>query len=235
LADAPLHNSHIFPEFLHRLSYDHTHTLEIHDLAGSAAKKIVQQGLQERLLCRGCEQQLGRWERHASQVLFHSKPVQWKRVGDEMRRSDVDYKQFKLFTLSLIWRASVSTHKEFRNVALGPLEDKVRLMVHKEDPGPHHLYPCFIRMFIEEPTLAGATIIPPYEHRLTSHRSYKALFGGLLWTWVMSGHTGPGSAGVGIIKEDGVLPLLISRHGQERAFFSRIAKRLPPGFFEDEP
>ena len=234
LASAPLRESHIFPEFLYRISYDATHTLEVHTVADGEAFTIIQKGLREPLLCADCEQKVGRWERHASQVLFHDGAGTWSQVGDELQRSGVDYRKFKLFALSLIWRASVSTQRPFADVALGPLEEKVRLLLLNEDPGPHYLYPCFLRVFVEEPVMAQMTIITPYRQKVASHRGYKALFGGILWTWVMSGHAGPINTAVGIIKEDGVLPLLLSSHGQEREFFAKIVSRLPPEFFDDE-
>jgi hypothetical protein len=47
----------------------------------------------------------------------------------------LDYAMFKLFHLSVLWRAGVSTREEFRNVKLGSHEDVIRQMLLRDDPG----------------------------------------------------------------------------------------------------
>ena len=46
-----------------------------------------------------------------------------------------DYRRLKLFFLSLLWRASVSTHEFYRRVSTGPFEKELRAMIAASEPG----------------------------------------------------------------------------------------------------
>jgi hypothetical protein len=55
-----------------------------------------------------------------------------------------DYKIFKLFVLSLLWRASVSNRDSFALAKLGPYEDKLRLILLNKIDTPVYNFPCLI-------------------------------------------------------------------------------------------
>lgn len=225
-------NSHILPEFLYRLAYDEKHRLAAISLGENGRVETIQKGWRERLLCGRCEQRLSLWERYASQVLFYDSERSAKEVGDEVQVFGIDYSQFKLFGLSVLWRSSVSSLPAFRAVQLGPHEGRIRQMLLTSDAGVYHRYPCLIRLFPTQAKEAVATVIPPYKDRVGAHICYKALLGGLLFTWIVSSHTGPRAATRGVLREDGTLPLQISTPEAELAFFRRIANRMPEAAFE---
>lgn len=225
-------NSHILPEFLYRLAYDDKHRLAAISLGENGRVETIQKGWREPLLCDQCEQRLSIWERYASQVLFHDSERSATEVGDEVQVLGIDYSGFKLFGLSVLWRASVSSLPAFRGVQLGPHEESIRQMLLTGDAGAYHRYPCLIRLFPTQAREAVATVIPPYRDRVGAHICYKSLLGGLLFTWIVSSHTGPRAASRGVLREDGTLPLQISTPEAELAFFRRIAKRMPEAAFE---
>ena len=57
---------------------------------------------------------------------------------------EYDYNKFKLFVLSLVWRASVSRQDIFENVSLGPYEEELRKVILNEVETPVDRFPSFI-------------------------------------------------------------------------------------------
>src|SRR4051812_14436929 len=127
LKEVPVVRSHIIPEFCFASMYDQDHRfIEVHDVDAGKVRR-GQKGFWERLLCSDCETRLNRFERHARR-LFKDKLPERK----SLRRIDVpnlDYRLFKLFILSVLWRASVSSHPVFEHVSLGKHEEIMRGMV----------------------------------------------------------------------------------------------------------
>src|SRR5438874_1980391 len=92
----PLQRSHIVPEFMHSGMYDEKHRLFGLSSVPTVAVRLIQKGLREKLLCANCEQQLGRYERYASQV-FYSGNVSADRVEIGLSLSRLEYSPLKLF------------------------------------------------------------------------------------------------------------------------------------------
>ena len=117
--------SHILPEFLYRLLYDDKHRFSILE-KGIIGSRYGQRGLSEKLLCRACEQRFSAHEKYAADVMRGRLGHRAQVIGNEILIHDVDYAPFKLFQLSILWRASVSTLDFFRLVSLGPREELLR-------------------------------------------------------------------------------------------------------------
>ena len=102
--------------------------------------EIKQQGIYEYLLCRECEQLLSPLETYANDILFRHMDAAPHEVGRIWKFYDIDYKKFKLFEMSLLWRAGVSNHKMFSAVKLGPHEEIIRNMLLSLNPGRYYEY-----------------------------------------------------------------------------------------------
>ena len=130
-----LQNSHIIPEFFYKLTYDaKPRRFHVVSATPSERESFEQKGLRERLLCRACEQEFGRWESYAKSALIDAKGVTITRHKDRITFHNLDYRQFRLFQLSLLWRMGVSTLPFFKDVALGPHEEKLRLALMRRTP-----------------------------------------------------------------------------------------------------
>ena len=104
--DEPLQNSHVIPEFLYRPSYDAKHRIGLVK-AGLSKMQLRQKGIREPLLCRQCEQLLNdRYEQPMSKAWREFLPDEIDR--DSHLIDGIDYGTFKLFHLSVLWRASVA-------------------------------------------------------------------------------------------------------------------------------
>lgn len=135
LKDAELCRSHVIPEFLYESLYDEKHRLHVLSVLPDQPNWREQKGLRERLLCEACEQLLSPWERYASLVLKGGVPLAYRREGNVVFISGLDYRQFKLFQLSVLWRAGISSLPFFSKVKLGKHAETLRKCLLTGNPG----------------------------------------------------------------------------------------------------
>ena len=105
---------------------------------GNRGWKSLQKGLRDPLFCEQCEQHFNTYcEQPFYKQWIDAAPLPdpWP-AGDRIHWITVDYSSFKLFHLSVLFRASVSQKPTFAAVSLGPHhEEKVRQLILKQDPG----------------------------------------------------------------------------------------------------
>jgi hypothetical protein len=186
--DVPLRNSHIIPEFLYETLYDGKHRFHRLSVSSSQKYRMLQKGLREPLLCDGCEQHLSVFEGYARSALTDISQVDWTTNGDLLFLTGLDYAEFKLFQLSILWRAGVASLPEFRQVSLGPHEPLLRSMLLASDPGSSETYPCLMFALAHEDRMIHDLIAEPTWTRVDGHYAYRFVFGGLVWLYLVSGH-----------------------------------------------
>ncbi len=193
LRDRELRNSHILPEFLFRKTYNEESrarelTVDIKRI------RWVQQGYREYLLCAECEQRIGRYETYFANTWYGSpgRPKAAKR--DVVTVSGLDYARFKLFHLSILWRAGITSLTEFANIRLGPHAERMRVMIYNDDAGTPNQYPFWGLVLIlpETRSICDDVIIEPEMSRVKGHTVYVFTFGGCSWFYFASSHL-PGS------------------------------------------
>jgi hypothetical protein len=103
--------------------------------------------------------------------------------------NDVDYTSFKLFAISLIWRAGIAKQDAFKKVQLEKHAERMRQMLLTCDPGDAQLYPCILFML---PKDAPPTFSPPeaLRQKICGYDAYRAIIGGLTWVFVLSDNGG---------------------------------------------
>jgi hypothetical protein len=144
LHDAELCRSHIIPEFLYESLYDDKHKLHMLSVVPDKPNWHEQKGLREHLLCEVCDQRLSPWERYASLVLKGGVTLKYRCEGNIIVISGLDYRQFKLFQMSVLWRAGVSSLQFFEKVQLGKHSEVLRKHLLAADPGSPERYGCFM-------------------------------------------------------------------------------------------
>lgn len=205
LEDRTLRRSHIVPEFLHKPLYDEKHRARRLDL-GAEEPAYLQKGLRELLLCADCEQLLN--DEYEKPFL-----AEWREgrlLPQRLLPSDihyvtgVDYATIKLFLLSVLFRAGVSSLGAFSGVTLGPKhEARLRTMVHQRDPGGPAEYPVVGMFTVDDAGAVLPSVASPVPYRISGHRAYVFMFGGCEWTYFVSGHPVADARGIGI-RPDGV-------------------------------
>jgi len=94
---------------------------------GNRGWKTLQKGIRERLLCVDCEQWLNdKYEKPFLKQWFVDLPLPTRIAQDAAHTAVYDYLTFKLFHLSILFRASVSSLPTFREVHLGVHEEHIR-------------------------------------------------------------------------------------------------------------
>lgn len=204
--ESNLKNSHIIPEFLFAALYDEKH--RFHELHLDTGNKYKQKGFREPLLCGDCEQLLSRYERYASKVLNGGMPLTYRRDGRIIRIGGIDYTHFKLFALSILWRAGVSKMEMFSGVTLGPHEEKLRLMILAEDAGDAGRYPFIVSPIMHEGDVVEALVVPPTQTRLGHQLAYRFVFGGLTWTYVVCNQPSPKEIADAALSKEGTMTMI---------------------------
>jgi hypothetical protein len=203
-----LRMSHIVPEFLYRPLYGPTHQIRsIHP--GVTRIRFLRKGLREALLCDDCESLVGRYETYFSGLWYgdHGFLSEIPAGVSKIMKSGLDYTQFKLFHLSILWRASISALEEFRGVALGPHQERFREMIIGKNPGRAAEYQLAASVLLRPQSLEvhGGVIGVPAPARKAGGWMYSSIYGGCMWHCFVSRGM---SAGIDVLQEDGTLCMM---------------------------
>ena len=91
------------------------------------------------ILCEKCERTFSDWENYGYNLFVRN----WEKFNRKNHNGKIgvyelknfDYVKLKLFILSILWKASVSSHDMFSRVNLGPHAALLRTMILENDPG----------------------------------------------------------------------------------------------------
>lgn len=187
LQASELCDSHIIPEFLYKSLYSKEKHKFV-QISGPPKVRKWQKGFKEKMLCRDCEAKLNKWETYAAQVMFGGIEIGLEKLQGTIIVQNVDYTKFKLFQLSVIWRAGASGLQQFSNVNLGPHEEKLRCMIEKDDPGAPADYGCLIIFTPSYFDLTSQMMMLPQETKFDGHHCYVFLMAGMTWVFFVSSH-----------------------------------------------
>lgn len=188
---ADLCDSHIIPELAHSRAYDESHRVrEIR--RGDRSPRWIQKGIRDRLLCRECEGHLNQWESYFNETWYRQVPTLLDVPGREIA-VEVDYARFKLFHLSVLWRASISTARGFDRFRL-PDEERLWELLIALDPGPVEYWRVVGAVIVSPGTLrpCHGVIMPPAALGTEGRRrSWTMLFAACAWTYLPDGAAFP--------------------------------------------
>jgi hypothetical protein len=180
-----LRYSHIIPEFCHRGVYNHIHRAT-KLTADPKYRSFMQKGYREYLLCDECEARFNKWETAFAKYWYKERPLPSHVKLGLITISGFDYAAFKLFHLSIIWRANVTTITGFNSVKLGPYEDKIRQMLLAENPGAVDCIP--ILGFVlrdKDGSVMNKFVIGPQRAKIDCSVVYFICYAGCEWCFVI--------------------------------------------------
>ena len=141
-----LRDSHIVLEFLYKDLYNEKgHMMGING-KGKLGWKALQKGIREKLFCDNCEQLLNdRYEKPFVKYWRENNPLpETLRPGELIEIQVPDYNAFKLFHLSVFFRAGISSLPTYRDAKLSKKhEARLRDLILNGDPGEHWEYMVF--------------------------------------------------------------------------------------------
>src|SRR5262245_18984532 len=153
-----LKRSHIIPDFMYKGLYDSKHRINkvapASLLRGRPRIERPRTGEYEAdILCNTCDNNiLGSYESYA-QLLYERKRAPANLITKEFTNStgfsftqlvNIDYTRFKLFLLSILWRASISSRPFFKEVKLGPYENNIRKMIFEGNADGQETFPILL-------------------------------------------------------------------------------------------
>jgi hypothetical protein len=132
----------------------------------------------------------------------------------------IDYERFKLFQLSILWRAGVSKHVFFSKVKLGAHEKRLRQMLLADDPGEPWRY-CCLMTGIEHDGKLVPMVVQPTPLRVMGAQGMRFVFGGFFWAYRTANHPPP---------ERGLLEACLQKSGRLGLIFEKLQDA---GFYKD--
>lgn len=229
LQEKELQNSHIIPEFLYKSLYDDKHRFYAIPTEADKRMGFLQKGVREELLCSSCDKFLGQLEDYAKRVIYGT-GVEIE-ISKEQKRgniiiSNIDYSKFKLFQLSILWRAGIAKNKYFANVNLGPHEEKLRQMLINKNPGRSYDYgSLLIALLMDEDGLFEIIRTPDCIRSKDGYKCYRFLMGGFLWLYVVAKHSNAFKHNEDFLQERGVLTVRLIQ-AKNTALINRIVSDL---------
>jgi len=112
------------------------------------------------ILCAVCDNKIGIYDEYAKVFVTTAKLVTHP-SGAGWTVDNVDQHKLKMFCVSYIWRASITSLAEFRGTSLGTLhEEKMREMILKDDSGTPYDYTASIQKFESADGKFGGILFP---------------------------------------------------------------------------
>jgi len=154
-SSTPLVRAHIVPSSFYEIPKDEA--IKILPSEDGAFPKKSQTGVYDsNIVCLKCEQSFSPYDSYAHRTLLTQReklsPVRHEGTVIAWSRPNFDYPLLKLFFLSLLWRASASSHVVYAGVQLGPHEDCIASLIRSADPGSPEEYSVVLARF---PTAMG--------------------------------------------------------------------------------
>lgn len=146
------------------------------------------------ILCNECDNEvIGSLESYASKNFYDNKNIELTVEENEhiinLMFKDIDYKKFKLFLVSILWRASVSKHKMFNEVTLGiKYEEVARKMIFESNPGRYDDFPTCILGLMSHQNLVLKTIVAPRKIKDDGNTAYMFFINGLFYWFNISSY-----------------------------------------------
>ena len=165
-----LKKSHIIPDFMYKELFDKNHKMIAFNPQDHAQKKgFIKHPssgeYESNILCQDCDNRiLGGYENYGSAILKNDGVITGTILsnGKEYTKfNNVEYKRFKLFILSILWRAGISSRKEFNSVELGPHSEVLRKMLYEGNAGEIDDYPILLVSFINGQKMPRDVVLTP--------------------------------------------------------------------------
>ena len=150
--ETTLIKAHVIPAGLFRRLQKGKESLEmITNKAGTYTKKTPVGVYDKTIVCSKCESLWQEWDNYA-QLLLADKPLNGRVLYQNNRRicyivDNYEYSKLKLFFISMVWRASVSSRPFFSKVSLGQFEDVARKHIANNDPGNSEMFSVTLAKF----------------------------------------------------------------------------------------
>ncbi len=199
-----IRKSHIIPAFMYNGMFDENNKLSFQPIREGAIEKHEikrpSDGEYEGgLLCNECDNTLlGHYfEDYASKAMYGGRlvasecPLFQSCISQHniefIKCTRINYTKYKLFLLSVLWRASISNRSFFSEISLGQKhEEEIRRMIFNKDAGEVDKFPIFISSYLNHKDLPREIIIQPRKIQDDQLKVFVFLINGYLYTFYVN-------------------------------------------------
>lgn len=223
-----LNKSHIIPDFMYQELFDKYHKIyRLKTPNTNKHTKVPTGEYDQNILCADCDnKKMGRFEYYASKVLYGGKlaasesPTFINQVNQHGVKytycQNVYYNKFKLFLLSILWRACISKRDFFSSVSLGPYEEIIRQMIINKDPKEPDDFPCVMVAHSSDEPMASEIIVQPVRTKTKLCTIYKFLISGIMYVFYVPKHNLPDTIFEGVINKSNEMKIFHVPEGTGR-------------------
>jgi len=172
--------SHVIPESFFRDLREDEDYLKLISPSGEHPKRSPIGVYDKEILCRECEDKFQCFDFYAATTLIDregQKPITDRGKVAAYLLQGIEYEQLKLFFVSLIWRASISKHRFYEKVDLGPLETTAKNIIWNEESAAKDDFSFVLARFDGSETLSKV-MLDPHPERFFKIRYYRFYLGG---------------------------------------------------------
>lgn len=234
--------SHIIPEFMYQYLFDADHKIIVTDTYGLLDKnskpgyKLTGE-YEGEILCNKCDNEIiGQYESYSSKTIFGTNipieiapkvtPYHNAKGQNWSQCENIDYNKYKLFLLSILWRAHISTRPLFKEINLGPHGEIIRQMILNGDAGEEEDYPIVHWTTVHNGAIPTDYVLQPRMIRFKAHRIHIFPISGMFILFYVSNHEKPRGVMDYTIRKNGTMIIEHIPIGQGWSF---IAKYLNVG------
>lgn len=172
--------AHIVPRsFYHK--YKAIKYLSINSKTGKAKQK--QSGIwDDTILCSTCDNILGKYDTEAFNILLSDLSSHNILYSNEdwklylVDNNSYDYNKLRYFFISMLWRASISSTPEFKQINLGPYEEIALKILKNEIPDDEELFKVVV--FKEQPNKAFCDVHFCVPFKIATKIAYRFFYSG---------------------------------------------------------
>jgi hypothetical protein len=145
LEDKKCIKAHIIPNSLYEPLLDYKEGMLIVSNKSKIYPKKQQTGIYDtNIVCEECERLFSKPDDYAKSFFSAEIPEESFIIHNGEKCvytiKDYDYHNLKLFFISLLWRASASTHPFFSNVKIGPFDNLIKEMIKNNNSGDENTF-----------------------------------------------------------------------------------------------
>lgn len=225
----PLCYSHVVPEFCYSRLYEPDKHQAAQASRDGTGPRRIQKGYREYLLCEDCERHLNTTcEAYFQRIWYTEKQLPDRPNRARVELASLDHKRFRLFHLSVLWRASVARKTElFRRGQLSPRhEERVREMLLAGDPGLYDGYAFVGRCLTHEGEVFHAVSDVQRVRYNEAIAVHVFMYAGCVWEFYICSFEPPEVAHL-TLKRDGTMVIPVYDAVE---YFALARRRLFKGF-----
>lgn len=184
LTDKNKCDAHIFPRgLLKHMSPEEFGKLLIVGTDMGKKKRAPIGSYDSNILCNKCDNKIGHYDDYAL-TFVNSAKLEDHPVGVGWRVKNIDGHKLKLFCMSYVWRASITTRAEFKGIDLGTKhEEQLRRLILNDNHGGPDDYTVIFAKFTSK-SGKGAGIIFPARTKIRGLTFYEGYLPNLYKFWI---------------------------------------------------